>query len=79
MEAMDGPVNFGETDKYWGLLVNGFTHPSLMSPITLLIQGSFESYGFQVYYKMEGFTLTLQSLCPKDYQELPTVFLRNRV
>ena len=28
MEAMDGPVNFGENDKYWGLLVNGFTHPS---------------------------------------------------
>ena len=27
MEAMDGPVNFGETDSYWGLLVNGFTHP----------------------------------------------------
>ena len=19
MEAMDGPINFGETDKYWGL------------------------------------------------------------
>ena len=28
MMAMDGPVNFGETDKYWGLLVEGFTHPS---------------------------------------------------
>ena len=28
MEAMDGPVNFGETYKYWGLLVDGFTHPS---------------------------------------------------
>ena len=28
MEAMDGPINFGETDKYWGLLVEGFTHPS---------------------------------------------------
>ena len=27
MEAMDGPINFGETDKYWGLLVDGFTHP----------------------------------------------------
>ena len=22
MEAMDGPINFGETDKYWGLLVD---------------------------------------------------------
>jgi len=32
MEAMDGPINFGETDKYWGLLVNGFTHPSFDVP-----------------------------------------------
>lgn len=23
-KAMDGPVNFGENDKYWGLLVEGF-------------------------------------------------------
>ena len=24
MEAMDGPVNFGERDKNWGVLVDGF-------------------------------------------------------
>ncbi|HEX6915045.1 MAG TPA: hypothetical protein VF145_07375, partial [Chitinophagaceae bacterium] len=24
MEAMDGPVNFGDRDKWWGLLVEGF-------------------------------------------------------
>ena len=23
-KAMDGPINFGENDKYWGLLVKGF-------------------------------------------------------
>ncbi|HOI32992.1 MAG TPA: hypothetical protein PLC47_09515, partial [Bacteroidales bacterium] len=28
MEAMDGPINFGENDNFWGLLVEGFTHPS---------------------------------------------------
>ena len=27
MEAMDGPINFGERDKWWGLLVEGFTEP----------------------------------------------------
>ena len=25
MEAMDGPINFGENDSYWGLLIEGFT------------------------------------------------------
>ncbi len=29
MEAMDGPINFGENDKFWGLLIEGFKPPSL--------------------------------------------------
>jgi hypothetical protein len=58
MEAMDGPINFGETDKYWGLLVDGFTHPSFEVPYNhKYYQELFESYGFQTYYKMEGFHL----------------------
>ena len=28
IEAMDGPINFGETDKFWGLLVDGFPQPA---------------------------------------------------
>jgi hypothetical protein len=28
MQAMDGPINFGENDNFWGLLVEGFTPPS---------------------------------------------------
>src|SRR4030095_10503011 len=27
MEAMDGPINFGERDRWWGLLVDGFQPP----------------------------------------------------
>ena len=27
MEAMDGPINFGENDNFWGLLIDGFTQP----------------------------------------------------
>jgi len=56
MVAMDGPINFGETDKYWGLLVDGFTHPSFeVAYNPPYYQGLFERYGFQTYYKMEGF------------------------
>lgn len=66
MEAMDGPINFGETDKYWGLLVNGFTHPSFEVPYNPpYYQGLFESYGFQVYYKMEGFHLDITKKMPE--------------
>lgn len=27
MEAMDGPINFGERDKFWGLVTEGFIQP----------------------------------------------------
>ena len=27
MEAMDGPINFGERDRWWGLQVSGFQPP----------------------------------------------------
>lgn len=60
MEAMDGPVNFGETDKYWGLLTGGFTHPSFEVPYNHpYYRDLFESYGFRAYYTMEGFHLDI--------------------
>jgi GNAT superfamily N-acetyltransferase len=71
MEAMDGPVNFGETDKYWGLLVGGFTHPSFDVPYNHpYYQKLFEDYGFQVYYKMEGFHLSLTKPIPERFLKI---------
>lgn len=70
MEAMDGPINFGETDKYWGLLVEGFTHPSYEIAYNhSYYQKFFESYGFKTYYKQEGFHLDVK-------KELPPRFLK---
>jgi hypothetical protein len=66
MQAMDGPVNFGETDKYWGLLVGGFVHPSFDVPYNhTYYQDLFEFYGFQAYYKMEGFHLDITKPLPE--------------
>jgi len=60
MEAMDGPINFGEPDKYWGLLVKGFTHPSYEVAYNhKYYQQLFEDYGFKTYYKQEGFHLDI--------------------
>lgn len=51
MKAMDGPVNFGENDKYWGLLVEGFKPPSLgMNYNPPYYVDFFESYGFGKLY-----------------------------
>ncbi|MCK5135278.1 MAG: hypothetical protein KAR19_05775 [Bacteroidales bacterium] len=71
MEAMDGPINFGETDKYWGLLVEGFTHPSY--EITYnhpYYQELFDSYGFKTYYKQEGFHLNVQEDLPPRFKRI---------
>jgi GNAT superfamily N-acetyltransferase len=77
MEAMDGPINFGETDKYWGLLVNGFTHPSFDVPYNPpYYRNLFESYGFQVYYKMEGFHLDIRKPLPERLRTIADHILK---
>lgn len=51
MEAMDGPINFGERDKWWGLLIEGFRSPLYgMNYNFPYYQELFEDYGFQVYF-----------------------------
>lgn len=51
MEAMDGPINFGERDRWWGLLVNGFEEPLYcMNYNPPYYQQLFENYGFKVYF-----------------------------
>lgn len=51
MEAMDGPINFGERDRWWGLLVNGFDEPLYcMNYNPPYYQTLFETYGFKVYF-----------------------------
>ncbi|MDX2431263.1 MAG: hypothetical protein QNK35_10030 [Bacteroides sp.] len=71
MEAMDGPINFGETDKYWGLLVEGFTHPSYEIAYNFpYYQELFETYGFQTYYKQEGFHLDITEPLPPRFHKI---------
>jgi hypothetical protein len=71
MEAMDGPVNFGETDKYWGLLVDGFTHPSYEIAYNHpYYQELFETYGFKTYYKQEGFHLDVTEPLPPRFERI---------
>jgi hypothetical protein len=50
-EAMDGPINFGERDRWWGLLVEGFHQPLYcMNYNQPYYQKLFENYGFQVFF-----------------------------
>ena len=45
------PINFGENDNFWGLLVEGFTHPSYgMNYNPPYYRALFEDYGFKTLY-----------------------------
>ncbi|BDX37474.1 hypothetical protein CYCD_08290 [Tenuifilaceae bacterium CYCD] len=51
MEAMDGPINFGDRDRWWGLLVEGDYEPNYCMDYHLpYYRNLFESYGFRVYF-----------------------------
>ncbi len=80
IEAMDGPINFGETDKYWGLLVNGFTQPAYKISYNLpYYQALFENFGFRVYYKQEGFHLDIKAGVPDRFIKIAERIVRNPV
>jgi len=52
IEAMDGPINFGNRERWWGLLVEGFHPPCYCCNYNPpYYQQLFERYGFQVYFK----------------------------
>jgi hypothetical protein len=59
MEAMDGPVNFGERDRWWGLVVKGHDIPPLygMNFNPPYYQQLMESYGFKNYFNQVCFAL----------------------
>ena len=68
MEAMDGPINFGNRDRWWGLLVEGFDRdPNYQCNYNFpYYQDFFESYGFKVYFKQFTFARHIMDpLSPK--------------
>lgn len=58
MEAMDGPINFGERDRWWGLIVEGFQSPLYgMNYNPPYYRELFERYGFKAFYNQVCFGL----------------------
>jgi hypothetical protein len=51
MQAMDGPINFGERDRWWGVVVEGFQEPLYcMNYNPPYYQSLFEQYGFKPFF-----------------------------
>jgi GNAT superfamily N-acetyltransferase len=61
MEAMDGPVNFGENDNNWGLLTEGFTQPVFGMPYNKKYYiRFFEEYGFKKYFEQYSYNVFIR-------------------
>jgi GNAT superfamily N-acetyltransferase len=75
MEAMDGPINFGDRDRWWGLLVEGFDkEPNYGMPYTKpYYVPFFENYGFRDYFQQHTFAL------PIGYDELMANGMQQKV
>ncbi len=56
IEAMDGPINFGENDNHWGLLIDGFMQQGYGMPYNMrYYRNFFEEYGFKNYFEQYSY------------------------
>jgi hypothetical protein len=70
MQAMDGPINFGERDRWWGLVTEGFQQPLYcMNYNPPFYRRLFEYYGFRPFFHQICFGMDPQKkLGEKLYQ-----------
>jgi len=70
MEAMDGPVNFGERDRWWGLVVKGFDPPLYcMNYNPPYYQDLFENYGFRNFFNQVCFGLKVSDRVQQKFYD----------
>ncbi|MBK6543499.1 MAG: hypothetical protein IPG10_19925 [Flavobacteriales bacterium] len=62
MQAMDGPINFGEKNMYWGALIENFTDPPIygVNYNPPYYPALLETYGFRLYYKQLFFKRSME-------------------
>jgi len=70
MEAMDGPINFGERDRWWGLVTEGYKPPIYLMNYNLPYYVQlFENYGFKIFYNQICWHLFVQTKLNEKFIE----------
>ncbi|MBA2250818.1 MAG: hypothetical protein H0W12_11580 [Chitinophagaceae bacterium] len=68
MQAMDGPINFGERDRWWGLVIEGYKPPIyLMNYNPPYYKALFETYGFKNFFNQVCWHLFVQTKPPEKF------------
>jgi len=70
MQAMDGPINFGERDRWWGLLVEGFEPPVYcLNYNPPYYRQLFENYGFKGFFDQVCFALKVKDRVQQKFYD----------
>jgi hypothetical protein len=79
MQAIDGPINFGTRDKWWGLLIEGYDRqPNYQCNYNFpYYKDLFEAYGFQVYFYQYTFGRPIMGPVDSRLQEKADIIARN--
>ena len=71
MEAMDGPVNFGENYMNWGLLVDGFVPQAYGMPYNpKYYEKLFRNFGFEIYFEQYCYHLDYTVPFPERFWKI---------
>ncbi len=71
MEAMDGPINFGENYMNWGLLADGFMPQGYGMPYNPEYYVKlFKTFGFEVYFEQYSFHLDYSKPFPERFWKI---------
>ncbi len=73
MKAMNGPINFGENDMWWGLLIEGFKLPFYgMNYNPPYYKTLFENYGFTIKYEQISNSIDIRKGLPEKVAKIAT-------
>jgi GNAT superfamily N-acetyltransferase len=80
MVAMDGPINFGDRDKWWGLMVEGFNREPMygMSFNPPYYEQLLTNYGFENYYNQNYYQLQIFDGLPDRFKERYEKFIAKK-
>ena len=71
MEAMDGPINFGENYVNWGLLVDGFMPQGYGMPYNPeYYERLFRNFGFEIYFEQYCYHLDYTVPFPERFWKI---------
>jgi hypothetical protein len=78
IKAIDGPINFGEKDRFWGLMVSGFKNPSYLETYNPpYYQALFENYGFKKTVEQSTSEITAADFNYERFKRIASRVLQN--